>query len=64
MVGMHIDLAQKEKCMYIDYRGSNVSSRNPPELEFHFAYPWFETCHFTHLRIKTLAAVTHLTPFR
>ena len=30
---------------------------------FNITYPWFKTCHFTHLRFKTLAAVTHLAHF-
>jgi hypothetical protein len=25
---------------------------------FSIAYPWFKTCHFIHLRFKTLAVVT------
>ena len=32
-----------------------VNYSKPPcgQVEFHFAYPQFETCQFTHLRIKT-----------
>ena len=32
-------------------------------VHFNIAYQWFKMCHFTHLRFKTLVAITHLAQF-
>ena len=42
----------------------NYSKPTRGLARFNIAYPWFKTCHFTYLRFKTLAAVTHLAQFR
>jgi hypothetical protein len=42
----------------------NYSKTTSGLARFNIVYPWFKTYHFTHLKFKTLAAVTHLAQFR